>query len=58
MKIYFNCLKIIQVETLGDLVSFKKTDLIKIRNLGKKSLAELDELVAGKGLNFGMELTE
>ena len=51
-----NCLKAAEVDTLGDLVSFNKNDLMKFRNFGKKSLTELDELVAAKGLNFGMDL--
>jgi len=51
-----NCLKAAEVETLGDLVSFNKNDLMKFRNFGKKSLTELDELVAVKGLTFGMDL--
>jgi DNA-directed RNA polymerase subunit alpha len=53
-----NCLKAAEVETLGDLVSFNKHDLMKFRNFGKKSLTELDELVYGKNLNFGMDLTK
>jgi DNA-directed RNA polymerase subunit alpha len=51
-----NCLKAAEVDTLGDLVSFNKNDLMKFRNFGKKSLTELDELVHNKGLNFGMDL--
>ena len=50
-----NCLKAAEVVTLGDLVTFNKSDLMKFRNFGKKSLTELDELVAVKGLNFGMD---
>ena len=53
-----NCLKAAEVETLGDLVSFNKNDLMKFRNFGKKSLTELDELVYGKGLHFGMDLSK
>ena len=53
-----NCLKAAEVDTLGDLVSFNKNDLMKFRNFGKKSLTELDELVIVKGLNFGMDLTK
>jgi DNA-directed RNA polymerase subunit alpha len=52
-----NCLKAAEVETLGELVSFNKNDLMKFRNFGKKSLIELDELVANKNLNFGMDLS-
>jgi len=53
-----NCLKAAEVDTLGDLVSFNKNDLMKFRNFGKKSLTELDELVAIKNLNFGMDLAK
>jgi DNA-directed RNA polymerase subunit alpha len=53
-----NCLKAAEVETLGDLVSFNKNDLMKFRNFGKKSLTELDELVANKNLTFGMDLSK
>jgi len=51
-----NCLKAAEVETLGDLVKYNKNDLLKFRNFGKKSLTELEELVASKGLNFGMNI--
>lgn len=53
-----NCLKAAEVDTLGDLVSFNKNDLMKFRNFGKKSLTELDELVNVKGLTFGMDLSK
>ncbi|HHC78698.1 MAG TPA: DNA-directed RNA polymerase subunit alpha [Flavobacteriia bacterium] len=53
-----NCLKAAEVDTLGDLVSFNKNDLMKFRNFGKKSLTELDELVNMKGLSFGMDLSK
>lgn len=53
-----NCLKAAEVDTLGDLVSYNKNDLMKFRNFGKKSLSELEELVAVKGLNFGMDLSK
>jgi DNA-directed RNA polymerase subunit alpha len=53
-----NCLKAAEVETLGDLVSYNKNDLMKFRNFGKKSLTELDELVNSKGLSFGMDLSK
>jgi DNA-directed RNA polymerase subunit alpha len=49
-----NCLKAAEVETLGELVSFNKNDLLKFRNFGKKSLTELEDLVKSKNLNFGM----
>jgi DNA-directed RNA polymerase subunit alpha len=53
-----NCLKAAEVDTLGDLVSFNKSDLMKFRNFGKKSLTELEELVIVKGLSFGMDLVK
>ena len=53
-----NCLKAAEVDTLGDLVSFNKNDLMKFRNFGKKSLTELEELVNIKGLSFGMDLSK
>ena len=53
-----NCLKEAEVDTLGDLVSFNKNDLMKFRNFGKKSLTELEELVMLKGLSFGMDLSK
>lgn len=53
-----NCLKSAEIETLGDLVAIHKTDLLKFRNFGKKSLAELEELVKSKGLDFGMNISK
>jgi DNA-directed RNA polymerase subunit alpha len=53
-----NCLKAAEVETLGDLVKFNKNDLLKFRNFGKKSLTELDELLEGMNLNFGMDISK
>jgi DNA-directed RNA polymerase subunit alpha len=53
-----NCLKAADIETLGDLVSFNKNDLLKFRNFGKKSLTELEELVESKGLHFGMNVAK
>jgi len=50
-----NCLKTAEVFTLGELVSFKKSDMLKFRNFGKKSLTELEELVKDKGLTFGYD---
>ena len=50
-----NCLKTAEVFTLGELVAFKKSDMLKFRNFGKKSLTELEELVKDKGLNFGYD---
>ena len=53
-----NCLKAAEVDTLGDLVSFAKSDLLKFRNVGKKSLTELEDLVDNKGLTFGMNVAK
>jgi DNA-directed RNA polymerase subunit alpha len=53
-----NCLKAADVETLADLVSLNKHDLLKFRNFGKKSLTELDELIKSKNLSFGMNLSK
>ncbi len=53
-----NCLKAAEVDTLGDLVSYHKSDLMKFRNFGKKSLTELSELVDAKNLSFGMDLSK
>ena len=53
-----NCLKSAEVETLGELVVFNKTDLLKFRNFGKKSLSELEELLLSLGLSFGMDISK
>ena len=53
-----NCLKAAEVDTLGDLVSYNKNDLMKFRNFGKKSLTELEESALLKGLSFGMDLSK
>ena len=53
-----NCLKAADVETLGDLVQFNKNDLLKFRNFGKKSLTELDDLIAGLNLQFGTDISK
>jgi DNA-directed RNA polymerase subunit alpha len=53
-----NCLKSADIETLGELVSRSKSDLLKFRNFGKKSLVELEQLVKDKGLDFGMDISQ
>lgn len=53
-----NCLKAADVETLGELVTFNKNDLLKFRNFGKKSLTELEDLLDNLGLSFGMDITK
>ena len=54
----YNCLKAADVKTLGDLVRLEISDMMKFRNFGKKSLAELEQLVAEKNLTFGMDLSK
>ena len=53
-----NCLKAANVETIGDLVKFNKSDLLKFRNFGKKSLSELDDLLQSLNLSFGMDISK
>ena len=52
-----NCLKAAKVETVGDLVRFNRNDLLKFRNFGKKSLSELDDLLATLNLHFGLDVS-
>ena len=52
-----NCLKAADVDTLGDLVQYNKTDLLKFRNFGKKSLTELDDLLESLNLSFGTDIS-
>ncbi|MDE6177124.1 MAG: DNA-directed RNA polymerase subunit alpha, partial [Paramuribaculum sp.] len=53
-----NCLKSAEVETLGELVVLNKNDLLRFRNFGRKSLTELDELLANLNLSFGMDISK
>ncbi|MGB4328991.1 MAG: DNA-directed RNA polymerase subunit alpha [Tenuifilum sp.] len=53
-----NCLKAADVETLGELVRYNKNDLLKFRNFGKKSLAELEDLLDSLNLSFGMDVSK
>ncbi len=53
-----NCLKAADVETLGDLIQYNKTDLLKFRNFGKKSLSELDDLLESLNLSFGTDISK
>ena len=52
-----NCLKAADVDTVGDIVKLNRNDLLKFRNFGKKSLTELDELLASLNLKFGMDVS-
>jgi DNA-directed RNA polymerase subunit alpha len=53
-----NCLKAVNIETFADLVGHQRTDLMKFRNFGKKSLNEIDMLMDRLKLNFGMDITK
>ena len=53
-----NCLKAADIRTLADLVTYDVADMLKFRNFGKKSLAEIQDLVKSKGLSFGMNLVK
>jgi DNA-directed RNA polymerase subunit alpha len=54
----YNCLKAADIKTLGDLVQLEISDMMKFRNFGRKSLAELEQLIAEKNLAFGMDVTK
>lgn len=54
----YNCLKAAKINTLADMVRFDTHELLKFRNFGKKSLVEIEELLAEKGLTFGMDLSK
>ncbi len=54
----YNCLKAADIKTLGDLAALDISDMMKFRNFGKKSLAELEQLINDKNLSFGMDLSK
>lgn len=54
----YNCLKAADIKTLGDLARLEVSDMMKFRNFGKKSLTELEQLIADKNLTFGMDLAK
>ncbi len=54
----YNCLKAADIDTFADLVSYSRTELMKFRNLGRKSLNEIDLLVEKMKLSFGMDVTK
>lgn len=54
----YNCLKSANINTIGELVTRDEQDLLKFRNFGKKSLAELVEVIEGKDLHFGMDVSK
>ena len=51
-----NCVKSLDIKTIGDLARAQKTDLLKLRNFGRRSLSELDDFLNSKGLTFGMDV--
>ncbi|MCF6767992.1 DNA-directed RNA polymerase subunit alpha [Thiotrichales bacterium 19S11-10] len=51
-----NCLKAENVRFLGDLVQYTESDLLKIPNLGRKSLTEIKSILSERGLSLGMRL--
>ena len=53
-----NCLKAANIRTIGDLVSRDVSTMLKFRNFGRKSLHELVEVLAERGLSFGMDLVD
>ncbi len=54
----YNCLKAAKINTLAELVQYDTNELLKFRNFGRKSLMEIEELIAEKGLSFGMDLAK
>jgi DNA-directed RNA polymerase subunit alpha len=51
-----NCLKAANIKTMGDLVRKDESEMLKFRNFGRKSLAELMEIVENYNLDFGMDV--
>jgi DNA-directed RNA polymerase subunit alpha len=51
-------LKAADIKTLGELAGLEVSDMMKFRNFGKKSLAELEQLIADKNLSFGMDIAK
>ena len=54
----YNCLKAANIDTFADLVSYSRSELMKFRNFGRKSLNEIDQLVEKMKLSFGMDVTK
>ena len=53
-----NCLRAANIKTIADLVRRDEGELLKFRNFGRKSLAELSEIVEAEKLSFGMDVTK
>ena len=54
----YNCLKAADIDTFADLVNYSRSELMKFRNFGRKSLNEIDVLVDKMKLSFGMDVTK
>ena len=54
----FNCLKAAKINSLSELVQYEQEDLMKFRNFGQKSLAEIEQVLGERGLHFGMDLSK
>lgn len=54
----FNCLKAAKINSLSELVQYEQEDLMKFRNFGQKSLAEIEQVLHERGLHFGMDLSK
>lgn len=54
----FNCLKAAKINSLSELVQYEQEDLMKFRNFGQKSLAEIEQVLTERGLHFGMDLAK
>lgn len=54
----FNCLKAAKINSLSELVQYTQEELMKFRNFGQKSLAEIEQVLHDRGLRFGMELSK
>ncbi|NTV99352.1 MAG: DNA-directed RNA polymerase subunit alpha [Chlorobiaceae bacterium] len=53
-----NCLRLAEIDTIGDLVSRREDELLNYKNFGKKSLTELKEQLEKFDLKFGMDITK
>ena len=53
-----NCLRAANIKTIADLVRRDESELLKFRNFGRKSLAELAEIIEAEKLTFGMDVTK
>jgi len=54
----YNCLKAADIDTFADLVSYSRSELMRFRNFGRKSLSEIDVLIDKMKLSFGMDVTK